>query len=90
MFNFWYVKKNHRNVPGTNEKLPCVIIGDEAFPLNNYLLRPYLMYNDVKKNQSRARKVVKDVFGQLTAKFCIYCKPLKSLPENADKIVITT
>lgn len=30
-----------RELPGTNEKLPYVIIGDEAFPLKNYLLRPY-------------------------------------------------
>jgi len=40
--------------------------------------------------QSRARKVVEDAFGQLTAKFRIYCRRLKSLPENADKIVLTT
>ncbi|XP_025200465.1 protein ALP1-like [Melanaphis sacchari] len=90
---------NNRALPGTNEKLPYVIIGDEAFPLKNYLLRPYSgpqMYNDVKKKKifnerlSRARKVVEDAFGQLTAKFRIYCRRLKSLPENADKIVMTT
>lgn len=89
---------NNRELPGTNEKLPYVIIGDEAFPLKNYLLRPYpgpQMYNDVKKKifnerLSRARKVVEDAFGQLTAKFRIYCRRLKSLPENADKIVMTT
>ncbi|KAL4136006.1 hypothetical protein QTP88_007580 [Uroleucon formosanum] len=40
---------------------------------------------------SRARRVVEDAFGQLTAKFrIIYCRRLKSLPENADKIVMTT
>lgn len=89
---------NGRVLPGTNVKLPYVIIGDEAFPLKNYLLRPYpgsQMYDDETKKifnerLSRARKVVEDTFGQLTAKFRIYCRRLKSLPENADKIVMTT
>jgi len=28
-------------LPGTNIKVPYVIVGDEAFPLKTYLLRPY-------------------------------------------------
>ena len=33
---------NPSPLPGTTEpELPYVIIGDEAFPLQNYLLRPY-------------------------------------------------
>jgi len=32
---------NDQYLPSTNEKLPLVIIGDEAFPLKKYLLRPY-------------------------------------------------
>ncbi|KAL4089516.1 hypothetical protein QTP88_024537 [Uroleucon formosanum] len=87
-----------RELPGTNEKLPYVIIGDEAFPLKNYLLRPYpspQIYEDEQKkvfNERllRARKVVEDAFGQITAKFRIYCRRLKALPQNADKIVMTT
>lgn len=87
-----------RELPGTNEKLPYVIIGDEAFPLKNYLLRPYpsrQIYEDEQKKVfnerlSRARKVVEDAFGQITAKFRIYCRRLKALPQNADKIVMTT
>lgn len=89
---------NGRVLPGTDIELPYVIIGDEAFPLKNYLLRPYpgpQSYDDeTKKNfnerLSRARKVVEDTFGQLTAKFRIYCRRLKALPNNADKIVMTT
>lgn len=87
-----------REVPGTNEKLSYAIIGDEAFPLKNYLLRPYpgsQIYEDEGKNKfnehnSRARKVVEDAFGQITSKFRIYCRRLKALQENADKIVMTT
>lgn len=39
---------------------------------------------------SRARKVVEDAFGQLTAKFRIYCRRLNALPRNSDTIVMTT
>ncbi|KAL4103832.1 hypothetical protein QTP88_019167 [Uroleucon formosanum] len=38
----------------------------------------------------RARKVVEDAFGQLSQKFRVYQRRLKSLPENADKIIFTT
>jgi len=89
---------NDQYLPDTNEKLPLVIIGDEGFPLKKYLLRPYpgpQMYKDQKKKNfndrlSRARKVVEDAFGQLTAKFRIYCRRLNALPRNADTIVMTT
>ncbi|XP_029340983.1 protein ALP1-like [Acyrthosiphon pisum] len=30
-----------KTLPGTNTKAPFVIVGDEAFPLNTYLLIPY-------------------------------------------------
>ena len=36
------VLPNPSPLPGTTEpKLPFMIVGDEAFPLRNYLLRPY-------------------------------------------------
>ncbi|KAL4104448.1 hypothetical protein QTP88_019749 [Uroleucon formosanum] len=70
---------NEQYLPSTNEKLPLVVIGDEAFPLKKYLLRPY-----------PGPQVVEDAFGQLTAKFRIYCRRLNALPKNADTIVMTT
>lgn len=89
---------NEQYLPSTNEKLPLVVIGDEAFPLKKYLLRPYpgpQVREDQNKKKfndrlSRARKVVEDAFGQLTAKFRIYCRRLNALPKNADTIVMTT
>ena len=89
---------NEQYLPSTNEKLPLVVIGDEAFPLKKYLLRPYpgpQVREDQNKRKfndrlSRARKVVEDAFGQLTAKFRIYCRRLNALPKNADTIVMTT
>lgn len=89
---------NEQYLPSTNEKLPLVVIGDEAFPLKKYLLRPYpgpQVREDQNKRKfndrlSRARKVVEDAFGQLTAKFRVYCRRLNALPKNADTIVMTT
>lgn len=87
-----------RALPGTNEVLPYAMIGDEAFPLKSYILRPYpgkqIHRDETKKifneRLSRARKVVEDAFGQLSQKFRVYQRRLKSLPENADKIIFTT
>ncbi|KAF0706914.1 protein ALP1-like, partial [Aphis craccivora] len=85
-------------LPGTNERTPFTMIGDEAFPLKKYLLRPYLgpqMYADNNKTKfndrlSRARKLLEDTLGQLTQQFRIYSRRMKILPKNADKIIMTT
>jgi hypothetical protein len=87
-----------KSLPGTIEKLPFTIIGDEAFPLKTYLLRPYpgpqIYVDDTEKKfndrLSRARKVVGDTFVQLTQKFRIYSRKIKILPQEADKIIMTT
>ncbi|XP_025405334.1 uncharacterized protein LOC112679660, partial [Sipha flava] len=49
---------NDQYLPDANEKLPLVIIGNEAFPLKKYLLRPYpglQMYEDQKKKNFNDR-----------------------------------
>lgn len=85
---------NGRALPGTNEILPYAMIRDEAFPLKSYILRPYpgiqIHRDETKKifneRLSRARKVVEDAFVQLSQKFRVYQRRLKSLPEIADNI----
>ncbi|KAL4104375.1 hypothetical protein QTP88_019676 [Uroleucon formosanum] len=72
------LEKNKLNIPN-EQYLPR----DESFPLKKYLLRPY-------PGPQVPRKVVEDAFGQLTAKFRIYCRRLNALPKNADTIVMTT
>lgn len=53
--------------------LPYVFVGDEAFPLREYLMRPYpglQLTNDATKiynyRLSRARRVVENAFGKLS------------------------
>ncbi|XP_023228048.1 protein ALP1-like [Centruroides sculpturatus] len=84
-------------LPGTEILMPHVIIGDEAFPLKTYLMRPYPQpqtHVQCKRNfndrLSRARKVVENTFGQLAQKFRLYNRRIQLKPENADKVIMTT
>jgi len=65
-----------KTLPGTNTKVPFVIVGDEAFPLKTYLLRPYpgKQLDDFDKkiynyHLWRPRRVVENTFGILSQKF---------------------
>jgi len=82
--------------PNSEEPLAFVIVGDEAFPLKKYLLRPYpgvSAWNDETKQiynyrLTRARRVVEKAFGVLTQKFRLFYGRIQMSPENADKVVL--
>lgn len=75
-----------QNLPGQNEPSPhVIIIGDEAFALKPYLLRPF-PYKQSKTDAfkgnynvrlCRARRVVENAFGILAQKWRIFYRPLK-------------
>lgn len=87
-----------KELPGTNCLAPYEFVGDEAFPLKTFLLRPYpgsQSNGDGEKTVfnyrlSRARRVVENTFGILSQKFQVYHRTLNSLPENVDNIVFAT
>jgi hypothetical protein len=70
-----------------------VILGDEAFPLRNSLLRPFSgTHLDMKKRLfnyrlSRARRYVACAFGILTNKWRIFHRPVNVSPDLAVDIV---
>lgn len=77
--------------------LPYVLLADEAFPLTNFIMRPYPRSGrlDLPKKVfnyrlSRARRVVESAFGILAERWRIYKKPIISSVANAKKIVQTT
>lgn len=82
-----------QNLPHSNIKLPCVLLGDEAYPLLNHLVKLFPRKNlDEEKTifnyrLSRARRVVECAFGILVAKWRILTKAIETSPENAEKIV---
>lgn len=71
------------------------IVGDDAFPLKTYLLKPYSRKQLTKGEKifnyrlSRARRIVENAFGILVSRFRIFEKPLSCEVSTADKIVRT-
>lgn len=92
---------NKMNIPdstpisdGRAMLLPYCIVGDEAFPLKTYLLRPYpgkqsaqLPKRIFNYRLSRARRVIENTFGILAAKWRIFRKAIIASDSNAVKIV---
>jgi hypothetical protein len=71
-------------LPGTSIEAPNVIVGDEAFPLKTYLMRPYSRQDLIYLNYRlcRVRSIVKNTFGILAQKFRIYNRRIQAKPEN--------
>ncbi|XP_022910414.2 uncharacterized protein [Onthophagus taurus] len=76
--------------------LPHVIVGDEAFPLCTYLMRPYSR-DDVKGNEekkifnyrlSRARNTVENAFGLLVRKFRLFEHKLHMSRDHTVTIIL--
>lgn len=81
-------------LPGTNTEAPYVMVGDEAFPLKTYLMRPY-PGQDLDASRRvfnwrlcRARRVVENTFGILAQKFRICNRRIQAKPENVDQIIL--
>lgn len=74
--------------------LPYCLVGDEAFPLKEYLLRPYSGRGGLTKEKnifnyklSRARRIVENTFGILASQWRILRKPIIAKVETVEKIV---
>ena len=72
-----------------------VIVGDDAFPLKTYLMKPYpganLAYDEKIYNYrlSRARRISENGFGILVSRFRVFQKPIACNVTTVDKIVRT-
>lgn len=74
--------------------LPYCLVGDEAFPLKPYLLRPYPGKNGLTLEQDifnyRLRRFIENAFGILVSQWRIFRKPIIAKPENAKLMVQAT
>ncbi|KAK3726594.1 hypothetical protein RRG08_057671 [Elysia crispata] len=81
-------------LPGMDQPTPHVIVGDDAFPLKTYLMKPYPDKGDVglkEKMQSRifnyrlsrARRYSKNAFVTLCQRFGIFQSAINLTPDKA-------
>uniref|UniRef100_A0A671Q543 DDE Tnp4 domain-containing protein n=1 Tax=Sinocyclocheilus anshuiensis TaxID=1608454 RepID=A0A671Q543_9TELE len=74
--------------------VPFVMVGDAAFPLKPFQMRPYPRANHTYKKRifnyrlSRARMVVENAFGILSAKRRIFLNRINMQPKNVDTLVM--
>jgi len=80
-------------LPGTNIETPLVFIGDEAYPLKHYLLRPFPSRNldaiqeNFNKRLSAARKCIECAFGIIRAKWRVLGKDIEVDSKRAAIII---
>ena len=87
-----------RPLPGFPEtdKVPYVIIGDEAFASGEHLMRPVpgnnLAHDERIYNYrlSRARRISENCFGILVARWRLYHRKIPLQPKNVDHVVKAT
>jgi len=83
-------------LPNTNNMFPYYFVGDEAFPLKSYILRPYPEKNlDIEKRifnyrLSRARRTIENAFNILSSRWRILRNNIIVDVETAEKIVAAT
>lgn len=79
-----------RSLPGSSECLyPYVFVGDDAFPLKTYLVKPYprgaIQFPEMIANYriSRARRIVENAFGIATSRFRLFRRAITADVEVA-------
>ncbi|XP_036321268.1 protein ALP1-like [Rhagoletis pomonella] len=79
---------------GDTENFPHFFVGDAAFPLKENLMRPYPGTQLTRSKEvfnyrlSRARRVIENSFGILTARWRVLRQVIDCTPENCEKIVL--
>ena len=79
-------------LPGQSSSVPYYFVGDSAFPLKTYMLRPFpgrFLPEDKQifnYRLSRARRVIENTFGIMATKFRIFRRSIVANPDKVTKI----
>lgn len=82
------------NLPNSEIKQPYVLVGDNAFPLMDNLMKPFSRKNLTTEKTifnyrlSRARRIVENAFGILSSRCRILLKEINLCPEKATLILL--
>lgn len=84
-----------KSLPDSNIVLPYVILGDEAFPLLENLMKPYPRPQSLSDRTkaifnyrlSRARRIVENTFGIMTHRFRVFSSPINLNIETVENLV---
>ena len=74
--------------------LPYVFVGDDAFSLKPYLMKPFPFRNQERDERvfsyrlSRARRIIENAFGILSSRFRIFHTTINLAPEKVEQIVL--
>ena len=69
-------------MPNSEKRTPHVIVGADAFPLSNNLMKPY------PHRLSRARRVVENAFGILANRFRVFHSAIRLTPDKVVTVVL--
>lgn len=81
-------------LPGRSMPVPYVLVADDAFALRENVLKPYSQrgLNMVQRvfnyRLSRARRIIENVFGIMSARFRVLRKPIQLNAEKTKKVVL--
>lgn len=77
-----------KKLPNSDVVLPHVLLGDDAYPLKTYLMKPYSKRNLSREEEifnyrlSRSRRTVECSFGIMAAKWRLLNKPIECHPDS--------
>lgn len=81
-------------IPNSVDKFPFVLVGDEAFALSSFLMRPYPRRSELNLKKrvfnyrlSRARRIVETSFGILSTVWRIFKSPLRTHLETSMRVI---
>ncbi|XP_050066391.1 uncharacterized protein LOC126555518 [Aphis gossypii] len=85
-------------LPGQIEDTPMVLIGDEAFALKTYLMKPFPRRQSRSNTRldtynyrlCRARRVVENAFGILSKKWRVYKGSIELKEQTTIKVILLT